>query len=79
VLGHSSDHLVAECDPDRFPVGAEVGFQLNYSALVRAMTSPYIAKVFSDRSDSRRTVCVPAGEFATQVVPLRPRSRYNQG
>jgi predicted amino acid racemase len=50
VLGHSSDHLVAESGSDRISVGAEVRFQLNYSALVRAMTSPYVAKVISARS-----------------------------
>jgi hypothetical protein len=26
-------------------MGAEMTFQLNYSALVRAMTSPFVAKV----------------------------------
>ncbi len=45
VLGASSDHLVAELGSLRVPVGAEVTFQLNYSALLRAMTSPFIAKV----------------------------------
>ena len=50
LLGNSSDHLVAESDSDRISVGAEVRFQLNYSALVRAMTSPYVAKVISARS-----------------------------
>jgi predicted amino acid racemase len=50
VLGHSSDHLIAESGSDRLPVGAEVRFQLNYSALVRAMTSPFVAKVIRGRS-----------------------------
>ncbi|MDB4324725.1 alanine/ornithine racemase family PLP-dependent enzyme [bacterium] len=45
VLGSSSDHLVVECRSNGLPVGAEVGFQLNYSALLRAMTSPYVTKV----------------------------------
>ena len=30
---------------ERIRVGDEVSFQLNYSALVRAMTSPFIGKV----------------------------------
>jgi len=51
VLGHSSDHLIAESGSDRLPVGAEVRFQLNYSALVRAMTSPYVAKVIRGQSN----------------------------
>lgn len=50
VLGHSSDHLVADAGSNRLSVGAEVRFQLNYSALLRAMTSPYVAKVISGGS-----------------------------
>jgi predicted amino acid racemase len=45
VLGSSSDHLIVDSGPTRLPVSAEVAFQLNYSALVRAMTSPFVAKV----------------------------------
>ena len=45
VLGASSDHLVAESSGSRLKVGGELAFQLNYSALVRAMTSPFVAKV----------------------------------
>jgi predicted amino acid racemase len=44
VMGASSDHLILESGSDDQPVGAEVPFQLNYSALVRAMTSPFITK-----------------------------------
>ena len=45
ILGASSDHLVLDSGKCQTPVGAEIGFQLNYSALVRAMTSPFVAKV----------------------------------
>ncbi len=50
ILGASSDHLIVE---SRLPVGAEMTFQLNYSALLRAMTSPFVAKVtkFQDSPD----------------------------
>ena len=44
VMGASSDHLILESDRFELSVGAEVVFQLNYSALVRAMTSPFVAK-----------------------------------
>ena len=44
VLGASSDHLLADAGGVRLRVGGEVAFQLNYSALVRAMTSPFVAK-----------------------------------
>lgn len=44
ILGCSSDHLVTTSIMPRTPVGAEMTFQLNYSALVRAMTSPFVSK-----------------------------------
>jgi len=43
VLGSSSDHLVLET-PTRLAAGTEVRFGVDYSALVRAMTSPFIAE-----------------------------------
>lgn len=44
ILGASSDHLVL--DPGSAPaaVGAELRFGLDYSALLRAMTSPFVTK-----------------------------------
>ena len=45
IMGASSDHLVLVSDNRDLPVGSEVTFQLNYSALVHAMTSPFITKV----------------------------------
>ena len=50
VLGASSDHLIADSSHYPLFVGAEVTFQLNYSALVRAMTSPFVAKVVKVQS-----------------------------
>jgi len=46
ILGASSDHLIVVSD-DCLPIGSEIRFQLNYSALVRAMTSPFVIKVIS--------------------------------
>jgi predicted amino acid racemase len=50
ILAASSDHLVVDSSSccKRLPVGSEVPFQLNYSALLRAMTSPFIKKVMKD-------------------------------
>lgn len=45
ILGASSDHLVLATGDVLLPVGAEVHFQLGYSALLAAMTSPFVAKV----------------------------------
>ena len=46
ILGGSSDHLVVTSDVGNLAVGAEMTFQLDYSALLRAMTSPFVAKSF---------------------------------
>lgn len=58
ILDSSSDHLIMDCGHDRVTVGAEIMFQLNYSALVRAMTSPFVAKVVKLRDDR---IPAPAG------------------
>ena len=50
VMGASSDHLILESDRFELSVGAEVIFQLNYSALVRAMTSRFVTKVMTPAS-----------------------------
>ncbi len=50
VMGASSDHVILESDSFELSVGAEVFFQLNYSALVRAMTSPFVTKIMTSAS-----------------------------
>lgn len=45
ILGASGDHLIIRARGRQPEVGTEIRFGLNYSALVRAMTSPYVAKV----------------------------------
>jgi predicted amino acid racemase len=44
ILGGSSDHLITTSCNDGARVGAEITFQLDYSALLRAMTSPFVGK-----------------------------------
>lgn len=51
ILGASSDHLITNSGHVPLTVGAEVTFQLNYSALVRAMTSPFVAKIMKKRNE----------------------------
>ena len=46
ILGGSSDHLVVASGIGSLAVGAEVTFQLNYSAMLRAMTSPFVGKSY---------------------------------
>ena len=46
ILGGSSDHLVVTSDSGNLPIGTELTFQLDYNALLRAMTSPFVAKSY---------------------------------
>jgi predicted amino acid racemase len=43
VLAASSDHLVIDVGDHALAVGDEIAFQLDYSALVRSMTSPFVS------------------------------------
>lgn len=43
IIDSSSDHLIVRCD-SLLAVGTELPFQINYSALTRAMTSPFVEK-----------------------------------
>lgn len=44
ILGSSSDHFIVDSGEKHLSVGAEISFQLNYSALIRAMASPFVVK-----------------------------------
>ncbi|MCW9036084.1 MAG: alanine/ornithine racemase family PLP-dependent enzyme [Rhodospirillales bacterium] len=46
ILGSSSDHLVVDCGKSLPSIGSEMAFGVNYSALIRAMASPLVAKKF---------------------------------
>ncbi len=43
VLGASSDHLVLDTGTNGMDVGDEVSFDLDYPAVLRAMTSPFVS------------------------------------
>ena len=43
ILGASSDHIILDAKENHPAIGDEIAFQPNYSALVRAMTSPFVA------------------------------------
>ena len=51
IMGSSSDHLIIKSSSNGLAVGGEVRFQLNYSALLRAMTSPFVTKSFKSASN----------------------------
>ena len=46
ILGTSSDHIIVDAKEIDLTVGKEVEFNLNYSALLSAMTSPYVMKKY---------------------------------
>ena len=82
ILGASSDHLVADSGHGRLSVGAETRFQLDYSALLRAMTSPFVAKV--ERPGARRAArptseCAMVGNVRLARRVLRPRPAVGRG
>ncbi|WP_411847763.1 alanine/ornithine racemase family PLP-dependent enzyme [Roseibacillus persicicus] len=67
ILAASSDHLVVDVSNYRssLQVGSEIPFQLDYSALLRAMTSPFISQVLKKPDPNR--IASKAGAF---VSPL---------
>lgn len=46
-----SDHLIVDSAEDCPRVGFVFTFQLNYSALMRAMTSPFVSKVITQATE----------------------------
>lgn len=46
ILGASSDHLILNAGTEQVAAGDEVIFQPNYSALLLAMTSPFVEKIY---------------------------------
>jgi len=52
IFGASSDHVIVISNAKRLQIGEEVEFHLNYGALLAAMTSPYVEKVYLNRPNS---------------------------
>ena len=48
ILGSSSDHIILDSKNQNLKVGDEVRFDLDYSGILSAMTSPFIRKQFTD-------------------------------
>ena len=55
VLGASSDHLIIDAGKTDLAMGSEITFDLNYSALLRAMTSRFVAKVMNSAAEHLAT------------------------
>lgn len=68
VLGTSSDHLVLDVgDHDDVSVGDELTFGLDYSALVRAATSPFVARA-EHRCTDRPAESPPVGKTCRATI-----------
>jgi predicted amino acid racemase len=60
ILGASSDHLIVDSGHERLTIGSELRFQLDYGALLRAMTSPFVAqKIVTRAPDGARSQARP--------------------
>jgi ornithine racemase len=46
ILGTTSDHIIIDAKHNNLKVGNEIEFNINYGALLSAMTSPYILKKY---------------------------------
>ncbi|RKX36979.1 MAG: alanine/ornithine racemase family PLP-dependent enzyme [Verrucomicrobia bacterium] len=73
ILEASSDHLVVRSSRFNHPVGTEIAFQPNYSALLRAMTSPFVSKIWKNR-----TTTMPSSLPLSKKTLLIPRYQENQ-
>lgn len=75
ILGASSDHLIVGSSRRPLSVGTEVRFRLNYSALVRAMTSPFVAQVMKASGVPIRAPAAPAG---ARIMTASGRAMYER-
>jgi len=71
ILGASSDHLVLDTGSSSPAIGSEVIFKLNYSALLGAMTSPFVTRAISEGDGQ---VARHRGRNAARVVTTPART-----
>lgn len=70
VLGASSDHLILETNT-RVRPGTAIPFEPGYSALLRSMTSPHVAKRFTGDQDAHRTISVSSNHRSQTTASPR--------
>ncbi|RCV86213.1 alanine/ornithine racemase family PLP-dependent enzyme [Billgrantia montanilacus] len=68
VLAASSDHLVLETQ-NRLAPGEEIRFGLDYSALLRVMTSPFVVTSFTTTKRHPPSLSPPPSPFLPPVIP----------
>ncbi len=61
ILGASSDHLILSSGRHRLAIGSEIRLEVNYSALVRAMASKFVAKAYRGIASNRRAAAGRVG------------------
>lgn len=49
IMGASSDYLICDIKDNNFRVGDTLKFKMNYEAILRAMTSPYVKKKYIEK------------------------------
>jgi predicted amino acid racemase len=80
LLGASSDHLVVDVGETDLVVGDQIQMGLRYSALLRAMTSPFVTKVEDPLSqDTVRDLVVPSGQCSMPRPLSRSRASLTAG
>ena len=47
IMGASSDYIIIDIKENDFKLGDKLRFSVNYEALLCAMTSPFISKIFT--------------------------------
>jgi predicted amino acid racemase/D-alanyl-D-alanine dipeptidase len=74
ILGASSGHIVVDAKGMDINVGDELAFDLNYGALLAAMTSLYVNKVSSDRVNAQEYCEMVEGKYRRhkQHLPTMP-------
>ncbi|MFT4656093.1 MAG: putative amino acid racemase [Candidatus Aldehydirespiratoraceae bacterium] len=73
VLAASTDHLIL-ATPARMKPGSSIRFELGYSALLRSMTSPFVAKELTGVNGPLPAVAVTSRR-QSDVARLRPERR----
>jgi predicted amino acid racemase len=71
ILGASSDHIIIDTKNIDLKVGDELEFDINYDALLSAMTSLYVNKVLSDRVNAQK-YCEIVEQKYRQYMQLLP-------
>ncbi len=82
VLAMSSDHLVLDAGDHDVRLGAEMAFGVDYSALLRAMTSPYVvlapARAGEPQDDDAADTMSPPPRATPVSDPVAPRLRLGE-